>query len=177
MAAQVSERNQLLVGQTPLNTMRLTDVAVTNLFIVVPAERRCAARYEANWTSLDVRLLPQWYDNAKIGILSIGRSTPCPPKQSTHEDIARLLWVAAQSLTMHILHAQFCIFIHVKTRPSDPFGRHFNSSCTVGKIWWSRTTNGNEIIRALHHDGYTASHTPKESRNQKIFARLFITYV
>ncbi|XP_056288587.1 tissue alpha-L-fucosidase-like [Pseudoliparis swirei] len=28
----------------------------------------CTARYTANWTSLDARPLPQWYDDAKIGI-------------------------------------------------------------------------------------------------------------
>lgn len=28
----------------------------------------CAARYTADWTSLDARPLPNWYDEAKVGI-------------------------------------------------------------------------------------------------------------
>lgn len=54
--------------QTPLFTMRPTHVAALTLLIAFLSGRGCAVRYEANWTSLDARTLPQWYDDAKIGI-------------------------------------------------------------------------------------------------------------
>lgn len=48
--------------------MRPTHIAAFTLLIVFLAEGGCAVRYVANWTSLDARPLPQWYDDAKIGI-------------------------------------------------------------------------------------------------------------
>lgn len=48
--------------------MRPTNVAALLLLIPALLEPGCAARYEANWTSLDARPLPQWYDDAKVGI-------------------------------------------------------------------------------------------------------------
>ncbi|XP_054462175.1 tissue alpha-L-fucosidase-like [Anoplopoma fimbria] len=40
-------------------------LCVIALLVWVPG---CTARYEADWTSLDARPLPQWYDEAKVGI-------------------------------------------------------------------------------------------------------------
>ncbi|XP_054474717.1 tissue alpha-L-fucosidase-like [Anoplopoma fimbria] len=40
-------------------------LCVIPLLVWVPG---CTARYEADWTSLDARPLPQWYDEAKVGI-------------------------------------------------------------------------------------------------------------
>lgn len=49
--------------------MRPTHAAALTLLVAfLSSERGCAARFEANWTSLDARPLPQWYDDAKIGI-------------------------------------------------------------------------------------------------------------
>lgn len=48
--------------------MRHAHVAALTLLIAFLLGGGCAVRYEANWTSLDARPLPQWYDDAKIGI-------------------------------------------------------------------------------------------------------------
>lgn len=48
--------------------MRLARAAALTLSIGLLAEAGRPARYEANWTSLDARPLPRWYDDAKIGI-------------------------------------------------------------------------------------------------------------
>lgn len=46
-------------------TCVLSVICAFPLLMMAPG---CAARYAANWTSLDARPLPQWFDEAKIGV-------------------------------------------------------------------------------------------------------------
>lgn len=38
------------------------------LILVLISGGGCETRYEANWTSLDARPIPTWFDDAKVGI-------------------------------------------------------------------------------------------------------------
>ncbi len=46
-------------------TCIITSICLIPLLMVGPGS---TARYAANWTSLDARPLPRWFDEAKIGI-------------------------------------------------------------------------------------------------------------
>lgn len=45
-----------------------THIVTLICLILFTLRRGCTARYADNWASLDFRPLPQWYDDAKIGI-------------------------------------------------------------------------------------------------------------
>ncbi|CAG2170875.1 unnamed protein product [Oppiella nova] len=43
-------------------------ISIIFLMLIVCSVQSLAKRYEPNWESLDSRPLPEWYDQAKIGI-------------------------------------------------------------------------------------------------------------
>lgn len=61
----------LAVSNSRVKAFWRTDVLVPNMFIVAVLSvlaTQAAARYTADWASLDSRPLPSWYDEAKLGI-------------------------------------------------------------------------------------------------------------
>ena len=44
-------------------------MAALALYVILLAFSLASARYEPNWESLDARKLPEWYDQAKVGII------------------------------------------------------------------------------------------------------------
>lgn len=59
------DKQNLITSSQVIMSRLIPLLSVIPLLMIGPG---CIARYAPNWTSLDARPLPQWFDEAKVGI-------------------------------------------------------------------------------------------------------------
>uniref|UniRef100_A0A3Q3GHB3 Alpha-L-fucosidase n=1 Tax=Labrus bergylta TaxID=56723 RepID=A0A3Q3GHB3_9LABR len=100
----------------------------------------CSARYTEDWTSLDARPLPQWYDDAKIGIF-VHWGVFSVPAYGKFSEWLWSWWKTAKRLDVY---ADFATQFHAEFFNPDDWADIFKASGA-----------GYVVFTSKHHEGFT----------------------